>query len=145
MTKILFVCHGIQKPDGGVFHEGHCASRGAGKAVRDSVRGDEPRGDRKPCVIRLRAGRSLSTAFPVRAARQGSLRERISEEYDLIIGMDSENERGMRLHSCGDGDAEKIRLLMDYTDRPGDVADPVVPPVTLKQPGAMCPMAAAPF
>ena len=37
--------------------------------------------------------------------------------------MDSENERGMR-RICGDGDAEKIRLLMDYTDRPGDVADP---------------------
>ena len=25
---------------------------------------------------------------------------------------------------CGDGDAEKIHLLMDYTDHPGDVADP---------------------
>ena len=37
--------------------------------------------------------------------------------------MDSENERGMR-RICGDGDAAKIHLLMDYTDRPGDVADP---------------------
>lgn len=93
--------------------------------------------------IRLRAGRSLSTAFPVprRAARQ--LTRADFEEYDLIIGMDSENERGMR-RICGDGDAEKIHLLMDYTDHPA-----MLPirgtPATLKQPGAMCPTAAAPF
>ena len=58
---------------------------------------------------------------PRRAARQ--LTRADFEEYDLIIGMDSENERGMR-RICGDGDAEKIHLLMDYTDHPGDVADP---------------------
>ena len=44
-------------------------------------------------------------------------------EYDLLIGMDQANLRNMR-RICG-GDAEgKIRLLMDYIDRPGDVADP---------------------
>lgn len=74
------------------------------------------------CIL-LRAGRFPSTALPVLAARQGSSREPTSIEYDLIIGMDSENERGMR-RICGDGDAAKIHLLMDYTDRPGDVADP---------------------
>ena len=43
--------------------------------------------------------------------------------FDLLIGMDQENLRNMR-RIC-DGDPEgKICLLMNYTDRPGDVADP---------------------
>lgn len=45
------------------------------------------------------------------------------DKYDLFIGMDSANIRNM--HRILDGDPEgKIRKLMDYTDRGGDVADP---------------------
>ena len=43
--------------------------------------------------------------------------------YDLLIGMDSWNIRNMRAISGGDPGG-KIRMLMDYTNRPGDVADP---------------------
>ena len=43
--------------------------------------------------------------------------------YDLLIGMDSWNIRNMRAISGGDPEV-KIRMLMDYTNRPGDVADP---------------------
>ena len=43
--------------------------------------------------------------------------------YDLIVGMDRWNLRNMHRMLGGDPDG-KIRLLMDYTDRPGDVADP---------------------
>ena len=43
--------------------------------------------------------------------------------YDLIVGMDQWNLRNMHRMLGGDPDG-KIRLLMDYTDRPGDVADP---------------------
>jgi len=43
--------------------------------------------------------------------------------YDLIVGMDTWNLRNMNRMLGGDPD-DKIRLLMDYTDRPGDVADP---------------------
>ena len=43
--------------------------------------------------------------------------------YDLLIGMDWANIRNMTC-ICG-GDLEgKIKLLLDYTDRSGDVADP---------------------
>ena len=45
------------------------------------------------------------------------------DEYDLLIGMDSANLRNMH-RICGDDPDGKLRLLMDYTDRPGDVADP---------------------
>lgn len=45
------------------------------------------------------------------------------DKYDLFIGMDSANIRNM--HRILGGDPEgKIRKLMDYTNRGGDVADP---------------------
>jgi len=45
------------------------------------------------------------------------------DNYDLFIGMDSANIRNM--HRILGGDPEgKIRKLMDYTARGGDVADP---------------------
>ena len=45
------------------------------------------------------------------------------EKYDLLIGMDRANLRDM-YHICGGDPDGKLRLLMDYTDRPDDVADP---------------------
>ena len=43
--------------------------------------------------------------------------------FDLLIGMDTWNIRNMR-HICGGDPDGKIAMLMDYTHRPGDVADP---------------------
>ena len=43
--------------------------------------------------------------------------------FDLIIGMDRYNLRNMERIAGGDPD-NKIHLLLDYTTRPGDVADP---------------------
>ena len=43
--------------------------------------------------------------------------------FDLLIGMDSWNIRNMR-NICGGDPEDKIKMLMDYTHRPGDVADP---------------------
>lgn len=44
-------------------------------------------------------------------------------KYDLLIAMDDANVRNM--HSILGGDPErKIKKLMDYTSRPGNVADP---------------------
>ena len=45
------------------------------------------------------------------------------DKYDLFIGMDSVNIRNMLRIFGGDSDG-KVRRLMDYTDRGGDVADP---------------------
>lgn len=44
-------------------------------------------------------------------------------DYDLLIGMDRYNIRNME-RICGGDPEGKIRMLMDYTCRPGDVADP---------------------
>ena len=43
--------------------------------------------------------------------------------FDLLIGMDAWNIRNMR-NICGGDPEDKIKMLMDYTRRPGDVADP---------------------
>lgn len=43
--------------------------------------------------------------------------------FDLIIGMDAWNIRNI-LRICGSDPEGKIHMLMDYTRRPGDVADP---------------------
>ena len=45
------------------------------------------------------------------------------EKYDLFIGMDTANIYKMRAILGGDPQG-KIRKLMDYTERGGDVADP---------------------
>ena len=45
------------------------------------------------------------------------------DRYDYLIGMDHENMSRMRRLFGNDPDG-KISLLMDYTDRPGQVSDP---------------------
>lgn len=56
------------------------------------------------------------------AARQ--LTNQDYERYDLLIGMDRVNLRDM-YRICGGDFADKMHLLLDYTDRPGqEVADP---------------------
>ena len=56
-----------------------------------------------------------------KTARQ--LTRRDYDHYDLLIGMDRYNLRNME-RICGGDPDHKIHLLLDYTDRPGDVADP---------------------
>lgn len=44
-------------------------------------------------------------------------------EYDLLVGMDRANLRNMQ-RICGGDPEGKLSLLLDYTNRPGEVADP---------------------
>lgn len=43
--------------------------------------------------------------------------------YDLLIGMEQSNLRSM-LRICGGDPENKFHLMLDFTGRPGDVADP---------------------
>ena len=45
------------------------------------------------------------------------------ETYDYLIGMDAANVRNI-LRICGGDPDGKVHRLLDFTDRPGDVADP---------------------
>ena len=60
---------------------------------------------------------------PVRPHRARQMTAADCDRYDLLIGMDEANRRNMARIACGGG-AGKIRLLLDYTDRPGEVSDP---------------------
>ena len=64
---------------------------------------------------------SVGISCDGKTARQ--MRKDDYQKFDYLIGMDSANIRNM--HRILGGDTEnKIRKLMDYTDRGGDVADP---------------------
>ncbi len=56
-----------------------------------------------------------------KTARQMTRRD--YDSFDLLIGMDRWNIRNMECISGGDNQ-RKIYMLMDYTERPGEVADP---------------------
>lgn len=143
MTKILFVCHGniCRSPMAEYFMKDIVRREGLEKRFEiasAATSREEIGNDVYPPARRTLVEYGISC--PRRAARQ--LTRADFEEYDLIIGMDSENERGMR-RICGDGDAE--RYACSWTTPTAPAMLPIRgTPVTLKQPGAMCPMAAAP-
>ena len=124
MTKILFVCHG-----------NICRSPMAEFVMKDLVR---KAGLEKQFHIESAATSTEEIGNPVyppakrklqehgidctgKTARQ--LRNSDYDDYDLLIGMDNANLRNMH-RLCGGDYAGKFHLLMDYTDRPGEVADP---------------------
>ena len=45
------------------------------------------------------------------------------DRFDYLIGMDEENRYDMK-YICGGDPEGKMSMLMDYTSRPGNVADP---------------------
>ncbi len=124
MTKILFVCHG-----------NICRSPMAEFVMKDLVK---KAGLKKQFQIDSAATSTEEIGNPVyppakrklrehgidcagKTARQ--LRNNDYDDYDLLIGMDNANLRNMH-RICGGDYAGKLHLLMDYTDRPGEVADP---------------------
>ena len=124
MIKILFVCHG-----------NICRSPMAEFVMKDLVRkagGDERFFIASAATSTEEIGNPVYPPARRKLAEHGigcagkTARQMTAadyREYDLLIGMDSANLRNMR-RICGGDPEGKIRLLMDFTDRPGDVADP---------------------
>ena len=125
MKKILFICHG-----------NICRSPMAEYVMKDLVRKaglesqfqitsaatsrEEIGNPIYPPARRKLAEHGISCDG--HAARQ--LTNRDYEDYDLLIGMDRANLRDLS-RICGGDFADKMHLLLDYTDRPGqEVADP---------------------
>lgn len=124
MKKILFVCHGNV-----------CRSPMAEFVMKDLVK---KAGLEKEFCIESAATSTEELGNPVHRGTRRKLAEHgIScegktarqlknsdyEKYDLLIGMDQANLRNM-YRICGGDFADKMHLLLDYTDRPGEVADP---------------------
>ncbi|MBM6897975.1 low molecular weight phosphotyrosine protein phosphatase [Pseudoflavonifractor capillosus] len=124
MIKILFICHG-----------NICRSPMAEFIMKDLVK--------KACLeqgfqIESAATSAEEIGNPVypparrklaehgidcsgKTARQ--LRNSDYEKYDLLIGMEHANLQNM-YRICGGDFSNKMHLLMDFTDHPGEVADP---------------------
>ena len=124
MTKILFVCHG-----------NICRNPMAEFVMKDLVK---KAGRQAEFEIASAATSSEELGNPVypparrKLAQHGidcsgkTARQLTKADYtrwDLLIGMDHANLRNM--HRMFPEDREqKLHLLMDYTARPGEVADP---------------------
>lgn len=124
MPKILFVCHGnICRSPMAEFVMKRLVEE-AGRAdefeIASAATSTEEIGNPVyPPARRKLAEHGIGCAG--KTARQ--LRRSDYDHYDLLIGMDQYNLRNMQRMCGGDPDG-KIHLLLDYTDRPGDVADP---------------------
>lgn len=124
MKKILFVCHGniCRSPmaefvmkrlveEAGRVGEYEIAS--AATSTEEIGNGVYPPARRKLAEHGI--------SCDGKRARQ--LTQRDYDHYDLLICMDEYNLRNMHCMLGGDP-ADKMHLLLDYTDRPGEVADP---------------------
>ena len=124
MKKILFICHGnICRSPMAEFVMKDLV-RKAGLALQFQIASaatsrEEIGNPVYPPARRKLAEHGISCSG--HAARQ--LTNSDYEEYDLLTGMDKANLRDMYL-ICGGDFADKMRLLMGFTDRSGDVADP---------------------
>lgn len=124
MYKVMFICHG-----------NICRSPMAEFVFKDLV---EKRGCADKFIIRSCATSTEEIGNPVYPpARRELARHGIScdgkvavqltkadyDKYDRFICMDSYNRRNA-LRIFGDDPQNKVSMMMDYTDRGGDVADP---------------------
>ena len=124
MLKILFVCHG-----------NICRSPMAEFIMKDMV---NKKGMADMFEISSAATSTEEIGNPVYPPAQAKLKEhniscvgKTARQmttadygyYDYIIAMDRFNLRNMKKFIGNDND-KNVSLLMDYTSRPGDVADP---------------------
>ena len=123
MIKILFVCHGniCRSPMAEFVMKHLAASAGMrGLTIASAATSTEEIGN----PVYPPARRKLSEhgiSCEGKTARQ--LTRADYDAWDLLIGMDGANLRNMR-RICGGDPEGKIRLLMDFTGQPRDVADP---------------------
>ncbi len=122
MTKILFICHGniCRSPMAEFVMRDLAKKAGAEVLAASAATSREEIGNPvyPPARAKL-AEHGISCAG--HAARQ--LVRGDYEKYDYLIGMDAANIRNI-LRICGGDPEGKVRRLLDFTDRPGDVADP---------------------
>ena len=124
MTKILFVCLGnICRSPMAEFVMKDLVER-AGLAGTFSIASAATSSEEAGNPVYPPARRKLAE-HGIQCAGKTSRQLRAEDygKYDLLIGMDRRNLRNME-RICGGDPEGKIHLLMDYTDRPGDVADP---------------------
>lgn len=124
MIKILFICHG-----------NICRSTMAQFVMQDLVRKSGHETDflinskatsteelgNSPHYGTVQKMREMN--IPMVPHRAEQMRRKDYHDYDYIIGMDQWNYRNI-LRIVGKDPEGKVSLLLDWTDRPGEIADP---------------------
>lgn len=124
MTKILFICHGnICRSPMAEFVMKELVKK-AGCADRFEIASAATSTEELGNPVYPPARRKLAEyglGCEGKTARQMTRQD--YRDYDLLVAMDRENLWNMR-RLTGDDPDHKVSLLLDYTSRPGDVADP---------------------
>lgn len=124
MIKILFICHGniCRSPMAEFIMKYLVDQRGLTNQfhIASAATSTEEIGSRVHHGTAAVLDR-LGIDYSEKRARQMTKKD--YQDYDMLIGMDDWNMRNMNRIAGGDPDG-KLYLLMDFTDRPGEVADP---------------------
>ena len=128
MIKIMFVCHGniCRSPMAEFIFRDMIKRKGFEgdfSVASSATSTEEIWGDIGNPVYPPAKAELAKHGISCEGKRAVQLKKSDYEKYDLFVGMDSMNIRNM--HRILGSDPEgKIRKLMEYTDRGGDVADP---------------------
>ena len=124
MTKILLICHGntCRSPMAEFIMKDLVRKAGLSAQVQiDSAATSREEIGNPIYPPAQRQLRAHGVAFDDHRARQMTRQD--YADYDLLIGMDTQNLRNMQRICGGDPDG-KLRLLLAYTGQTRSVADP---------------------
>ena len=124
MQKILFICHGnICRSPMAQSVMTHLAAQ---SGLSDQFQIDSAATSREEIGNPVHPGtrnKLRSEGIPLIPHKATQMRRQDYADYDLIIPMDRQNFRNI-YRIIGDDPQGKVRLLLDFTTRPGDIADP---------------------
>ena len=124
MIKIMFVCHGnicrspmaemVFKDMVRKAHMEHRFMIYSAATRREEIGNGVHHGTRRKLA---------EEGIPCEPHRAVQMTRTDYKEYDYLIGMDHWNLQNI-LRSVGSDPEGKVHLLLDFTDEPGDIADP---------------------
>ena len=124
MQKILFICHGniCRSP----MAQSVMTHLVAQVGLSDQFQIDSAATSREEIGNPVHPGtrnKLKQEGIPLIPHKATQMRRQDYADYDLIIPMDRQNFRNI-YRIIGDDPQGKVRLLLDFTTRPGDIADP---------------------
>jgi len=128
MIKIMFVCHGniCRSPMAEFIMKNLVVDAGLSERfiIKSSATSTEEIWGGKGNPIHSEAAYELCRhAVPYEQRRATLLKKSDYSEYEIFVGMDFQNERNMHRIFGQDPD-KKIKMLMDFTEKGGEVSDP---------------------